>query len=131
MDESFADLNVLGPHFRTNYEITPFINSLRENAVRGYALSSVYGGDTANSEYEFLTGNSMFFLPESTVPYQQYIKNETYSIVTYLKGQGYTTLAMHPYNSSGWMCTTVYPLLGFDSYVFIEDFPQKNMFAIL
>lgn len=126
MDESFADLSILGSDVRTNQEITPFIDSLRENTVRGYALSSVYGGDTANSEFEFLTGNSMFFLPENTVPYQQYIKDQTYSIVSYLKGKGYSTLAMHPFDSSGWMRTTVYPLLGFDNYLFIDDFPQKD-----
>ncbi len=127
MDESFSDFEVLGEELRTNQEVTPFIDSLTENTVRGYALSSVFGGDTANSEYEFLTGNSMLFLPESSIPYQQFIKENRYSLARYLKEKGYYTLAMHPFLSSGWMRTTVYPFLGFDEYEFIEAFPQKNL----
>ena len=33
-----------------------------------YTSSSVFGGTTANSEYEFLTGNTTAFLPAGTVP---------------------------------------------------------------
>lgn len=127
MDESFSDFEVLGDELRTNQPVTPFIDSLKENTVSGYALSSVFGGDTANSEFEFLTGNSMLFLPESSVPYQQFIKENRYSLARYLKEKGYHTLAMHPFLSSGWMRTTVYPFLGFDEYEFIEAFPQKDL----
>lgn len=127
MDESFSDFRVLGDGLRTNQPVTPFIDSLTENTVRGYALSSVFGGDTANSEYEFLTGNSMLFLPDSAIPYQQFIKENRYSLARYLKEKGYYTLAMHPFLSSGWMRTTVYPYLGFDEYEFIEAFPQKDL----
>lgn len=73
MNESFADLGILGKRPNTNIPITPVLDSIHENAVRGLALSSVYGGVTANSEYEFLTGNSMAFFPPGTLPYQQYI----------------------------------------------------------
>lgn len=41
----------------------PFIRGLTENTVKGRLMVSVKGGNTANSEYEFLTGNSMAFLP--------------------------------------------------------------------
>ncbi len=126
MDESFADLSILGEDLRTNQPVTPFIDSLREDTVRGFALSSVYGGDTANSEYEYLTGNSMFFFPENTVPYQQYVKNESYSLASWLGRKGYYSLAMHPFLSSGWMRTQAYPLLGFDEYMFIDAFPQEE-----
>lgn len=61
MDEAFSDLGVIG-ELTTNTEVMPFISSLKENTISGYALTSVYGGNTANSEYEFLTGNSMAWL---------------------------------------------------------------------
>lgn len=127
MDESFADLSILGSELHTNQKPTPFIDSLKENTVRGYALSSVYGGDTANSEFEFLTGNSMFFLPENSVPYQQYINKDLYSLAWSLRQAGYQTLAMHPFESSGWMRTFVYPLLGFEKSMFLDDFPRQKM----
>ena len=72
MNESFADLSVVGD-FETNTQVTPFMDSLSENTLKGYALSSVYGAKTPNSEWEFETGNSMAFLPDGSVVYQQYI----------------------------------------------------------
>lgn len=35
----------------------------------------MFGGTTANSEYEFLTGNTTAFLPAGTVPYQMYVSD--------------------------------------------------------
>ncbi len=126
MDEAFSDLSIVG-EFSTNTEVMPFISSLKENTVSGYALASVHGGNTSNSEYEFLTGNSMAWLSPSSVPYQQYVRSSTYSMVSYLKSSyGYRCLAMHPYDSDGWNRPVAYEHLGFDECYFIEDFPQKN-----
>lgn len=126
MDEAFSDLSVLG-EFTTNTKVMPFISSLRENTISGYALTSVYGGNTANSEYEFLTGNTMAWLSPTVVPYQQYLRASTYSMVSYLKAScNYKCLAMHPYESSGWSRTAAYGYLGFDETYFIEDFPQAD-----
>ncbi|MBO4460282.1 MAG: LTA synthase family protein [Clostridiales bacterium] len=101
---------------------TPYWNSLEENTIHGYALSSVYGGNTPNSEFEFLTGISTAFLPTGTIPYSSYIKNDTYSLAWALRDMGYSTCAMHPYLASGWNRPTVYPLIGFQEYKFIDDF---------
>lgn len=125
MDEAFSDLSVIG-RLNTDVEVTPFITSLKENVTSGYALSSVYGGNTANSEYEFLTGNSMAWLSPNVVPYQQYIRSSAYSMVSYLKTQyDYRCIAMHPYLSDGWNRPATYTNLGFDEMLFIEDFPQE------
>lgn len=126
MDEAFSDLSVVG-ELSCNTEVTPFISSLRENAITGYALSSVYGGNTANSEYEFLTGNSLAWLSPNAVPYQQYLRASTYSMVSYLKmSYDYKCIAMHPYSASGWNRPDAYEYLGFDECHFIEDFPCEE-----
>lgn len=126
MDEAFSDLSVLG-EITTNEEVMPFFSSLKDRAVTGYALASVYGGNTANSEYEFLTGNSMAWMSPNVVPYQQYMRSATYSMVSYLKtNYDYRCIALHPYLSSGWNRPTAYAHLGFDESLFIEDFPQKQ-----
>lgn len=127
MDEAFADLRVLGSEIRTDREVTPFYDSLKENTIRGYALSSIYGGMTANSEFEFLTGMSMAFLPTASVPYQQYLTETQYSLVSVMKENGYTCFATHPFLASGWSRERVYANLGFDSYTFIEDYPQEDL----
>ena len=52
-----------------------YFYSLDENTIRGNTYVSVFGGQTPNSEWEFLTNNSMAFMPYRTIPYQQYIRN--------------------------------------------------------
>lgn len=124
MNESFSDLSVLG-EFQTNRDATPYLHSLQqgaENTVTGMLNVSVCGGNTANTEFEFLTGNTMAFLPQGSIPYQQYITGERLSLASYLKGLGYQTVATHPYNASGWERDTVYPWLGFDESIFKEGY---------
>lgn len=126
MSESYADLSVIG-EYSTNREVAPFYDSLKENTIKGYALSSVFGAKTPNSEWEFMTGNSMAFLPSGSVVYQQYIDNAPTSIVSNLKNTGYTCVAMHPYYNTGWSRNTVYPNLGFDEMYFLNDFDQTKL----
>lgn len=124
MDEAFSDLSVLGD-FDTNTDYMPFVHSLEkgnENTITGYLNTSVCGGNTADTEFEFLTGNTMAFLPVGSIPYQQYIKSKTPSLASYLKSIGYATYAQHPYYGSGWNRDTVYPLLGFDNLSFMQDY---------
>lgn len=128
MDEAFSDLSVVGD-FEPNEDYMPFVHSLEQgndNTVSGYLNVSVCGGNTANTEFEFLTGNTMAFLPAGSIPYQQYIKSETPSLAEYLSGLGYETYGMHPYNASGWDRDRVYPLLGFENTRFFDDFTDKT-----
>lgn len=127
MNESFADFRVLGD-IETNRPVMPFFDSLQENTTKGFALASVYGAKTPNSEWEFLTGNSMAFLPSGSVAYQQYVEEENaYSLVDTLKKENYDCVAMHPYYATGWSRNTVYPELGFDEMYFLEDFDQSRL----
>ncbi|MBO6046760.1 MAG: LTA synthase family protein [Erysipelotrichaceae bacterium] len=126
MNESFADLNVLGD-LHTDTEVMPFFHSLKKNTIKGYALASVFGGGTANSEFEFLTGHSVANLPMGATAYQLYVNHQTHSIANDLKHYGYTCTATHPYIASGWSRNKVYPLLGFDDYTFISDYPRKDL----
>lgn len=125
MDESFVDFGVLGD-VRTNQPVTPFIDSLSENTIKGYALSSVYGGNTANSEFEFLTGHSLAFLPENAVPYQQYIEGEIYTLAWQMRNYGYKNFATHPYHEAGWSRNKNYPLMGFPESTFLESYSEKT-----
>ena len=126
MNESFADLSIVGD-FTTNQEVTPFINSLKKNTVKGSLYVSTYGGGTANTEFEFLTGNSMAFLPKGSVPYQQYIKDNTGSLARTLNEQGYTSYAIHPFNKKGWNRPAVYENFGFTEFISREDFENPSI----
>lgn len=127
MDETFSDLRIYSRSFSTNQSVTPYIDSLSENVIRGYALCSVFGGNTANTEFEFLTGHTMGFLPINTVPYQQYIFDDVFSLAWVLKSYGYATFATHPFLAGGWSRPSVYPRLGFEEFTFEEDYPRKDL----
>ena len=128
MDEAFSDLSVVGD-LDTNEDYMPFMHKMQQGAdhtITGYAQVSVCGGNTANSEFEFLTGNTMSFLPSGSIPYQQYITKDTPSLASYLASLGYETYAQHPYYASGWNREKVYPLLGFEHLNFIDDYANKT-----
>lgn len=125
MNEAFSDLSVYGD-FDISEDAMPYFRALKENTVRGNLYVSVKGGNTANTEFEFLTGNSMAFMPAGSVPYQQFLKSETPSLASHLKNLGYRTAGLHPYYASGWNREQVYPDLGFEHTYFREDFTSAS-----
>jgi phosphoglycerol transferase MdoB-like AlkP superfamily enzyme len=136
MDEAFSDPGVLltglsesrgqDLTMEVNRDYMPFVHSLqaenKEDTITGYVNVSVLGGNTANSEFEFLTGNNMAFLPAGSIPYQQYVKQDMPSLAAHLNTLGYTSIAMHPYNRDGWERDRVYPILGFGEFLSLRDF---------
>ncbi len=124
MNEAFSDLSVISD-FQTNEDYMPFFRSLSENTIKGNMIASIKGGGTCNTEFEFLTSSTHAFLPASCLPYQQYIHSDMPSMASIMKEQGYQVLATHPYYATGWRRSTVYPLLGFDEFASMEDYPKN------
>ena len=120
MNESLADYKLLGE--------TPFDNPLQniysydDNFFYGKLAVSVFGGGTCNTEYEFLTGNAMAFLPDGSMPYLQYVVNDENSMAWDVGDLGYNKTAIHPYYSEEWNRTQVYKFLGFDEFISGVDF---------
>ena len=121
MSESFSDTRELG-EFETSEPVLSFFDELASESVHGHVYSSVIGGNTANSEYELLTGDSCMFLPSGAVAYQSYINNPVGTLVSTLKAQDYYAAAFHPYYSTGWNRPQVYGLFGFDETHFLEEY---------
>ena len=128
MNEAFSDLSVLtgGQDYWVEEDPLSFFHSLTEDTVRGWSYVSVKGGNTANSEFEFLTGMSMARLPDGCIPYQQYVTDDMPALGTQLTALGYETYGMHPYIASGWKRNTVYPRFGFEHCFFSTDFYKKT-----
>ena len=120
MNEAFSDLSVIG-ELDTNLDVIPEFQNLLGNVIKGYAYSSVYGGNTAVSEYEFLTGDSNMLF--NTMPYSTLVKNGTSpkTLVSYMKELGYHCVAMHPYVNSAYRRVPVYQTFGFDEALFMDD----------
>lgn len=126
MNEAFSDLSIVGD-YKTNIDYMPYTRTLTENTIKGNLYVSVFGGGTSDTEYEFLTGNSMAVMPANSVPYQQFVTKKTDSLASALKAQGYYNIAIHPYEKSGYKRDIVYPLLGFDEFLSEEDFKNPEL----
>lgn len=127
MDEAFWD-----PTRMTSLSFSedPMKNIRAEMASNssGYLLSPVFGGGTANTEYEALTGFSMYNNIAGTIPYQQSMDKEKFvpSIVSILKQQNYNTLAIHAYEKIFYKRDVAYKTLGFDKFIGDTDMKYKD-----
>lgn len=120
MDEAFADLPDLYG-FETDVDVLPNIHSMTENTIHGRVLVSVYGGGTANTEYEFLTGNSLHFFPIGSSPYVQYTGSRQQSLAWKLSEMGYSHMGYHPYLAISYRRAVAYPFLGLTPFYSIDD----------
>ncbi len=102
-----------------------FYDSLETNSIKGNLYMPVFGSMTSNSEFEFLTGNSIAFTPSGSVPYQIYMRNPSYGLASILKEQGYRTVAMHPNEKTNWNRDEAYRNMLFDEFYGIEYFQDS------
>lgn len=121
MNETFSDLSIY-ENLHADYQGPQFFKSLSDCLSRGALYVSAYGGGTANSEYEFLTGNSMANLGAGVYPYTIYDLTETENLTSQFKSMGYATTAMHPNHGTNWNRENVYADFGFDQFLTIQDF---------
>lgn len=127
MNESFVDMGDVGT-LHVNQDYMPFIHSLQEKKdfLTGRVLVSAFGGGTANSEWEFLTGYSKEFTA-GNVPYMSESFSNTDTVVSLLNQNGYRTIATHPCPETNWRRNTVYEQMGFDETYFIDDYKDYEL----
>jgi hypothetical protein len=120
MLESFWDPTEEGLTF--DRDPLPFFRSLRSRGTVRRFISPVFGSRTANAEFEALTGLSTRFSPLGSIPYLQYVQRPIETVVSVLRDGGYRTIAVHNFRRRFWNRDRVYPNLGFDEFVALEDF---------
>lgn len=121
LSESFFDATQL-PGVTFSRDPLPFFHALQKKYSNGTILSPQFGGGTANVEFEVLTGNSMRFLPQGSIAYNQYIDHEVDSLASILSRQGYTSTAISPFHNWYFNANKVYKNFGFGKYQSIEFF---------
>lgn len=125
LSEAFWDpTNLPGVQFQS--DPLPFFNSLSREYSSGHVLSPVYGGATANAEFESLTGLSTQFIKKDT-PYTNVINRPLDSLASIYKRQGYNTAVVHSYHNWFYNRPTVYKYLGFDTFISGEFFNSPTM----
>lgn len=125
MNESFTDFGNLAS-IPTSQEVLPFFEELRQNTSSGYLHVPVFGGRTADSEYEVLTGNTKQFMPAASSAYQLYTHDPEYGLADILKSQGYRAIVSHPFWSRGWNRPQVYANMGFERFISLGDWEDET-----
>ena len=96
------------------------IHQYQENYGGGSCAVNIFGGGTANTEFEFLTGISTKYYCGNLM-YNNYINENQMSMVGYMKQLGYHTVSIHPYKKSFFNREEVYSYFGFDESYFLEN----------
>ena len=122
MNESFGTAH---RRINTNMAVTPYYDTLT-NVTKGNLYVNTFGGGTANTEFEFLTGMTIGNYPYPVMPYNNFVKREKYSLARYFNNLGYKTIAMHPYTATNYHRDKVYKRFGFDELLFFKDFKNKK-----
>ena len=124
MNESFADLRCYGAQIAP--EIYRDWDEILARSAHGTAYSSVFGGNTPNAEYEFLTGDSLLFYTGTPIPYETAIRQDVPALPGLLAQLGSGTVAMHPNEGIVWSRERVYPKLGFERSVFLPEYENTD-----
>ncbi|MCM1578189.1 MAG: LTA synthase family protein [Ruminococcus sp.] len=130
INESFSDLNQIAD-MEISEDNMSFLHSLSENTARGKAVVSCFGGHTCNSEFEFMTGLSMKYLPSDCFVFLQYIRRNTRTFINSLEGE---KIYIHPFIGSNYRRSVIYGYLGFDKFfdgaAFTEESVQTSGFVL-
>lgn len=125
MNEALSDFTVYDGFDKSADPLVNLRSMMESNEIQSGMLHvSIWAGDTANTEWELLTQNSLIYCPNS-VPYNQYIFDDKDCLVSHLGDLGYSTTAIHPFFPSGYDREHVYDYLGFDEFLSILDFDER------
>ncbi|MCL1998437.1 MAG: LTA synthase family protein [Turicibacter sp.] len=130
MSESFVDPTIWE---NISFSQNPVSNlhRLAEESLSGNLLVPVFGGGTANTEFEFLAGSPhVFFGSRFYIPFENFGRYFSEEISTALpmmfRQNGYRTVGIHPFHSTFFNRNRIYPLLGFDEFIALEQMPNAR-----
>lgn len=134
LSESFSDPTRV-PGVTLPIDPMPHIRAIENSTDSGLALSTGYGGGTANIEYQALTGLSMSeFSPSLSVAYQQLVPKQrsAFSFNQLWNDSGTAddakseaasqeaSVAIHPYMRTMYFRSTNYAKFGFDEFLSLD-----------
>jgi len=122
--ESFWDPSPLKAGHYSRDPLPEDFRALWKQAGNSRILSPVFGGYTANAEFEALCG---FPVLQDAVKFERDLKNDVPCLPRILAQQGYTTIASHPNVPVFWNRVNAYRRLGFETYWSLDDFEKIDM----
>ncbi len=102
----------------------PRFRALWQTSNNSTVLAPVYGGYTANSEFEVLCG---FPVINDAVFFEGWLRRQVPCLPRYLANAGYQTVASHPNYAAFWNRVNAYNRLGFQHYWSKTDFELDDL----
>ncbi len=132
MGEAFADIS-RSDFFTFNKEEDDPMRYYKklesESLMYGHIVVSGFGGGTANTEYDVLTGCPTTMLNDTTIPSFYTVREPLSSVTSVLKNNGYKSVGVHPGHDWFYNRRNVYEHLGFDKSLFNTDFENPKILA--
>ncbi len=122
--ESFWDPMLLDDSGIHPDPVDPRFRKLWKEAGYSTAQAPVFGGYTANSEFEALCG---FPVTDNAVFFEGWLRNDAPCLPAYLDDAGYESIAAHPNYAAFWNRVNAYQRIGFDQYWSQNDFVLDDM----
>ncbi len=122
--ESFWDPALLKEAGYNRDPLAPAFRGLWKQTGFSHVMSPVYGGYTANAEFEILCG---FPVIEDNVKFERQLLNDVPCLPHLLAEYGYRTLASHPNVPVFWNRINAYRRMGFQTYWSKQDFQLDDM----
>lgn len=122
--ESFWDPALLTAVGLSNDPLDPEFRALWRETGNSHALSPVFGGYTANTEFEVLCG---FPVTEDSVFFEGGLRHDVPCLPRLLGSEGYRTIASHPNIAAFWNRVNAYQRIGFDTYWSIDNFVSDDI----
>lgn len=122
--ESFWDPMLLTASALSADPLDPAFRTLWAASGHAHALAPVFGGYTANTEFEILCG---FPVERDNVFFEGGLRNDVPCLPRHLASAGYRSFASHPNAASFWNRVNAYRRIGFDTYWSDGDFELDDM----
>lgn len=122
--ESFWDPAVLKAAGLSDDPLDPAFRRLWKAAGNARALSPVFGGMTANAEFEALCG---FPVQSDAVFFEGRLRRDAPCLPRHLGDAGYRSFASHPNAAPFWNRINAYRRVGFEQYWSDRDFVLDDM----
>ena len=127
--ESFWDIDQVD-EIEFDQEITPNFNRLKEEGLFFNMISPSFGGNSANVEFEFLTGGNLAYFSRAYVAYMGLYNNKKYydspTILRDLANAGYYIKLLPFSTPSLFRCSEVYKYFPIDEVEFIPRVSKEN-----
>jgi hypothetical protein len=123
--ESFFDVRRLYAGVRP--ELLRHFDALRnQSLVHGLLSVPAWGANTMRTEFAVLSGIGEDVLGVHRFnPYRRYARSGIRALPHRLRALGYRTVCIHPHPAGFFERDRVFPGLGFDQFIDIDDFPDQ------